>query len=121
MVDKVKKLKADGLKLKLATVDYDYLVSEAAKFDRKGKKQKADALYKLIQALDEKRAEGIDLTKEVLEETVNKIIDDNKALRKEYKKKMKELNQENQILSNYSQREMDELATAVVLINMSTQ
>lgn len=116
----MKAIKANGLKLEMVDIDYDFLKEQMEDFVKNNKMKKAEALRKLLTELEELEREGRKITLDLIEETVNKIIDANFLESKKLKDKIKELDQENQILSLYSKREMDNDTTSslISIINL---
>ena len=107
----MKAIKINGLKLEWVDMDYNFLKEQFQEFNKKGKVQKAEILNKLINALDEEKNKGKEITLDLIEEIVNKIIDENINLQKQLKAQLKEIETENNFLSQYSKREIDKDTT----------
>ena len=108
----MKAIKANGLKIEMVDIDYDFLTEQLDEFVKKNQMSKAAALRKLIDALDEK---GQPITLDDIEETVNRILDDDFQKMMELKDQIKKLDQERQMLSLYSKREMDNDTTSTIV------
>ena len=113
----MKAIKINGLKLELVDMDYNFLKEQINEFNKKGKKQNAEILNKLINALDEEKNKGKEITQDLIEKIVNKIIDENTNLQKQLKSQIKAIETENKILSQYSKRETDNDTTAITIIS----
>ena len=115
----MKAIKANGLKIEMVDIDYDFLKEQMEEFVKKNKMSKAAALKKLLDLLDQEEKKGREITLDVIEECVNKILDDDFEQMNQLKEQIKDLDQERQMLSSYSKREMDNdtTSTIVSLIN----
>ncbi len=108
----MKAVRTNGLKIEKVDVDYDYLKEQMDEFVKKEKMDKAATIKKLLDALN---STGKDITPELIEETVNKIIDEDFERTTKLKEEIKNLEQESQLLSQYSEREMEDETTSTIL------
>ena len=108
----MKAIKTNGFKIDMVDIDYDFLKQQMEEFVKKNKMDKAAALKKFIDALD---ATGKEITPEVIEEVVNKIIDSDYERINQLKDEIKILDKEAQLLSQYSEREMEDETTTTIL------
>ncbi len=116
----MKAIKANGLKIEMVDIDYDFLKDQLEDFVKNNRMKKAAALRKLLTALEEKEKTGVEITLDVIEETVNHILDENFERIKQIQDELRTLEGENQILSLYSKREMDNDATSSIISIINT-
>ena len=108
----MKAIKVNGLKLEMVDVDYNFIQEHMEEFVKKEKFDKASILKDLLNRLD---ATGKVITPEVIEEVVNKTIDENFAQCSKLKDEIKSLEKANQLLSQYSERETGDDTTSTIL------
>ncbi|MBR3211295.1 MAG: hypothetical protein IKF71_05120 [Bacilli bacterium] len=111
----MKAVKADGLKIEMVDIDYDFLKEQLDVFVKKEELSKADSLRKLLDSLAKEEKKGKKITQDVIEECVNKILDDDFEQMTKLKDQVKDLDQERQVLSLYSKREMDNDTTSTIV------
>ncbi|MBR6136839.1 MAG: hypothetical protein IKQ06_01640 [Bacilli bacterium] len=114
----MKAYKKDGLKIDLVDVDLDYLKEQMEEFVKKEQLDKASILKKYITALEDLEKEGKEITTELMENVVNDILDKNYEKSRKLKDEVEELEKENQLLSQYSMREMGNDTTTSTIISM---
>ena len=108
----------DGLAPKIVEMDYKFLCEQKKKYEEKGKEDAAKYLAHVIAKIDEAVADGEELSADLIETVVNRIIDKNEEERRLLKSKMKKLNQETIFLKSYSEREMEEIATIALIASI---
>ncbi len=108
----MKAVKANGLKLEMVEVDYNFIQGQMEEFVKKNKMEKASILKDLLNKLD---ATGREITPDVIEEVVNKMIDNNFERCSKLKDEIKYLENSNQLLSQYSERETGDDSTSTLL------
>ncbi len=114
-VIKFKKMKPEVIEL-----SYEVIAEELEESKKKGKSAKVSAYTKVLKALDEQKANGIDITPEIIENEINKILDEDEKELKNIKKQMKALEKERKTLSQFSERESkknDDISTVISVIN----
>ena len=108
----MKIIKLNGLKPEITNLDYNTLNEEMKRCDKKGKIEKVNTYSKLLKKLKENSSS------EDIEEEINKIIDTNKEEVKELKRKIKILEKEISLLSNFSERETEEDVLPTIIANL---
>ena len=117
----LKVFKIRGLKIKTSDLTYELIKEEYEYNLEKGNNEKAEVFKELLDLLNKEKNKNPD----TIEKCVNKLIDDNiekrkelkekiKALKKEYANNIKRINFENQILSSYSKREMEDMVVQMI-------
>lgn len=104
----MKIIKMNGLKFEIVDTDYNFFMGEIEKLEAKGKVEKATILKRLISTLDREKENGNEITLDVIEDTINKMIEDDKNHIRELKKQIKGIENEINMLSKYSQKEQDD-------------
>ena len=111
----MKAIRANGLKVEMVDIDYDFLKEQMEAFVKKNQMSKASALKKLLDSLSQEEKKGRKIDIDLIEECVNQILDDDFNRMTKLKDDIKDLEQERQILSLYSKREMDNDTTSTIV------
>jgi hypothetical protein len=108
------------MKPEIVELSYEIIAEELEESKKKGKYAKASAYTKVLEALDEQKANGVDITPEIIENEINKILDENEKELKNTKKQLKTLEKERKTLIQFSERESkknDDISTIISTIN----
>ena len=111
----MKAVKANGLKIEMVDIDYDFLKEQLDVFVKKDELSKAESLKKLLDTLQDEEKKGRKITQDVIEECVNRILDDDFERMTKLKEQVAALDQERQVLGLYSKREMDNDTTSTIV------
>ncbi len=111
----MKAVKTNGFKIEMVDIDYDFLKDQLDTFVKKDELSKASSLKKLLDLISKEEKKGKSITQDVIEDCVNRILDEDFERITKLKDEITELEQERQVLSLYSKREMDNDTTSTIV------
>ena len=112
----MKAVRIDGLKAELADVDYDLIRKEYESYTQKGKTNKASAHKKLLDKLDEARANGATIDENTIKAAAEELIKQTKTEIDEHKAQIKALKEECSIFGRYTTSDEDDSAFIVAMM-----
>ena len=110
----MKIIKLNGLKPEITELNCNILIEERERCQKKGKIENADTYSKLLKNIEKNKT----ITTETIEIEINKIIDLDKEEVKELKRKIKILEKEISLLSNFSEREQQEDVLPTIIASL---
>lgn len=94
---------------KIVEVDYKYFLELRHEYETTGQDQKAYWVRRLLEKLDQAVANGSEMSQELIERTINIMIDSNERRSEALHREIKTVEKETAFLRSYSERDNDSL------------